>query len=81
MRAIISLCEGRTNEHDGDDHANRRTATAQGGHRRHHRRFDTVGRKHLDRAGKLRGRVQAGRYWHSADVRAYVDQFRRGAAR
>ena len=40
------------------------------------------GVKHLHRAGKLRGRVQARRsYWHSADVRDYVERFRDGAAR
>jgi len=40
------------------------------------------GVRHLHRAGRLRGRVQAGRlYWHSADVRAYVDAFRGGVAR
>jgi len=37
------------------------------------------GVRHLHRAGKLRGRVQAGRlYWHSASVRAYVEGFRYG---
>ncbi|UCF34749.1 MAG: hypothetical protein JSV78_05480 [Phycisphaerales bacterium] len=37
--------------------------------------------KHLRRAGRLRGRVRAGRlYWHSSDVRAYVERFRDGAA-
>ena len=40
------------------------------------------GVRHLHRGGKLRGKVQAGRlYWHSADVRAYVERFRHGAAR
>jgi hypothetical protein len=40
------------------------------------------GVKHLHRAGKLRGKVQAGRlYWHSADVGAYVERFRDDAAR
>ncbi len=40
------------------------------------------GVKLLHRAGKLRGRVQAGRlYWHRSDVRAYDERFRDGAAR
>ena len=40
------------------------------------------GVKHLHRAGKLRGCVQARRlYWHSANVRAYVERFRDGAVR
>ena len=40
------------------------------------------GVKHLHRAGRLRGQVQAGRlYWHSADVRTYVERFRGNAAR
>jgi hypothetical protein len=40
------------------------------------------GVKHLHRAGRLRGRVQARRLcWHSADVREYVEQFRVSAAR
>lgn len=40
------------------------------------------GVKHLHRAGRLRGRVQAGRlYWHSAAVRAYVNRFREDPAR
>ena len=39
------------------------------------------GVKHLHRTGKLRVRVRAGRlYWHSADMRAYIEQFRDGAA-
>ncbi len=37
------------------------------------------GVRHLHRAGKLRGHVQAGRlYWHSSNVRAYVERFRHG---
>lgn len=37
--------------------------------------------RHLHRAGKHRGKVQAGRlYWHSAAVRMYVQNFREGAA-
>ncbi len=40
------------------------------------------GVRHLHRAGKLHGRAQAGRlYWHRADVPAYVERFRDGAAR